>query len=399
MNKSEKKLLEAFSCAIKKKKYSISFDDNEESLRFFHLAMDHKILPMVIETLEEATKYGYYAKRARQETQTQACRSADFLLLYEYLLNKGLKPLVLKGIICRSLYPYPEERCSSDEDLWIEKESFDSIHEALLAYGLTLVNPDEDLEEAYEVAYEEKESLLYVEVHKDLFSPTSVYSYLNGFFEEAKQRVIREKIYRTEFYTLTYTDHLLYLILHAYKHFLHSGFGIRQVGDILLYSIEYKNEIDWKKIKEDLLNAKAYDLSCAIYKIALNNLIYDVELAEILKTWDIDSIEEGDLLDDIIKSGIYGASSFARLHTSTMTLNALNKNNQASLISSVFLPLSSMETKYPYLKKKPYLLPLAWLQRIIAYFGETKRIKNDDPKESIRLGKERIQLLKKYKIL
>lgn len=399
MNKSEEKLLEVFSYAIRKKKCLLSFDNNEENLRFFNLAKSHKILPMIMETMENASSYRYHAKKARLEAQTQACRSADFVLLYEYLLRKGLKPLVLKGIVCRSLYPFPEERCSSDEDLWIDERDFSAIHEALLSYGLRLVDPEVDLEEAYEVAYEEKESLLFIEVHKELFPPNAVYSNLNGFFEEAKYRPIQEKIYRTNFLTMSYSDHLLYLILHAYKHFLHSGFGIRQIGDILLYSIAYKNKIDWTRVKKDLLKANAFELTRAIYKIALKYIINDEGLSDKLKEWRIDSVEEEELLNDIMKSGIYGASTFARLHTSTITLNALRKRSPASLISSVFLPLKSMKNKYQYLRKKPILLPFAWLQRIIAYLEETRKTGNDNPRESIRLGKERVELLKKYKIL
>ncbi len=399
MKKSEEKLLEAFSHALRNRKCSLSFENGEESLRFFHLAKSHKILPVVMETLEDASRYEYYAKRARQETQTQARRSADFVLLYDYLLDKGLKPLVLKGIICRSLYPFAEERCSSDEDLWIDKEDFSLIHESLLSYGLTLVDPKQDIEKDYEIAYEEKDSLLYIEVHKDLFPPTAVYSYLNGFFKEAKKMAIQERIYRTDFYTMSYTDHLLYLIFHAYKHFLHSGFGIRQVGDILLYSTTYKNEIDWDRIREDLQNAKAYDLSRAIYKIALKYIMPDRQLSDILEKWDIDSAEEGDLLDDIMESGIYGASSFTRLHTSTITLNALKKNNRFLLFKTIFLPMKSMKYKYPYLKKLPFLLPAAWMQRIIKYVYETITIPQNDTKDSIELGKKRIELLRKYKIV
>lgn len=398
MNPSDKKLLEAFSCAIQNKKYSLSSENGEEDLRFFHQAMNHMILPMVMEAIEDPSCFTH-SKRARLETQTQARKSADFVLLYDYLLEKGLKPLVLKGIICRNLYPYPEERCSSDEDLWIAPQDFPLIHEALLDYGLKLQDPKQDIENDYEVTYQEKESLLYIEVHKQMFSPSSPYSYLNDFFADARENSITEKIYRTDFHTLSHTKHLLYLILHAYKHFLYSGFGIRQIGDILLFSIAYQNDIDWKQLKEDLIQAKAYELTRAIYKIGKKYLINNRELSQVLESWDIDSIDEGPLLEDIMESGIYGASSFERLHTGTMTLSALNKKGSASVLSSVFLPLDSMKNKYPYLKKQPYLLPFAWIRRVITYLKETKYVSHNDPQESIRLGKKRIRLLKKYQIL
>ena len=399
MDRTEEKLLEAFSCVIQNKKYTLSSENSEENLRFFHQAMNHMILPMIVESLDNPSSFPYYAKRARTETQTQARKSADFVLLYDRLLEKGLKPLVLKGIICRSLYPHPEERPSSDEDLWVDPQDFPLVHEALLEYGLALVNPEQNIEEDYEVAYEEKESLLYIEIHKEMFSSSSVYAYLNNFFAGARERAISEEIYRTDFYTLSHTDHLLYLILHAYKHFLYSGFGIRQVADIFLFSIAYRDDIDWNKLKDDLVQAKAYELTRAIYKIGIKYLINNKGLSDILEGWDIASAEEEPLLDDIMDSGIYGASSLGRLHTSTMTLNAMQKRGSTSILSSVFLPLSSMKGKYVYLKKYPYLLPYAWFERVMAYLKETKNDAHNDPQDSIRLGKERIKLLKKYQIL
>lgn len=35
-------------------------------------------------------------------------------------------------------------------------------------------------------------------------------------------------------YTMSYTDHFLFLVLHAFKHFTSGGLGIRQLVDILL---------------------------------------------------------------------------------------------------------------------------------------------------------------------
>ena len=44
--------------------------------------------------------------------------------------------------------------------------------------------------------------------------------------------------------TMELTDHLVNLIYHAFKHFLHSGFGIRQVCDIVLFANQYGDSID-----------------------------------------------------------------------------------------------------------------------------------------------------------
>lgn len=57
-----------------------------------------------------------------------------------------------------------------------------------------------------------------------------------------------------------------------------------------------------------------------------------------------------------------------------------------------------LERRYPYLKKRPYLLPVAWVQRIAHYAGEQSGADNS-ASGSIKLGKERIELMKLYGII
>ena len=54
-----------------------------------------------------------------------------------------------------------------------------------------------------------------------------------------------------------------------------------------------------------------------------------------------------------------------------------------------------MQNKYSYVKKHPFLLPAAWLQRILHY---AKRSKSGETgaMESLAIGKARIDLLRYY---
>ena len=88
-------------------------------------------------------------REARQLTIRQATRTAEFLLLLRDLDARGLRPLVLKGAVCRSLYPEPEQRPSVDEDLLIPPGDFPAYHAALLAYGLRLMDPEKPMTAEY----------------------------------------------------------------------------------------------------------------------------------------------------------------------------------------------------------------------------------------------------------
>jgi len=68
-------------------------------------------------------------------------------------------------------------------------------------------------------------------------------------------------------------------------------------------------------------------------------------------------------------------------------------------VKSVFPSMKYMSGKYAYLEKHPYLLPIAWGSRIVTYGKSTRERKGGDPAKSIRLGNERVALLKEYGII
>ncbi len=58
-----------------------------------------------------------------------------------------------------------------------------------------------------------------------------------------------------------------------------------------------------------------------------------------------------------------------------------------------------LERRYPYLKKRPYLLPVAWVQRLAHYASEKKAGTDNSASGSIKLAKECIELMKLYGIM
>ena len=65
----------------------------------------------------------------------QARKSILFLMLSDKMRQNGLTPLVVKGIVCRNLYPNPDLRTSNDEDLFIPREQFQKMDEFLRNEG------------------------------------------------------------------------------------------------------------------------------------------------------------------------------------------------------------------------------------------------------------------------
>ena len=65
----------------------------------------------------------------------------------------------------------------------------------------------------------------------------------------------------------------------------------------------------------------------------------------------------------------------------------------------MFPSAKKLEGRYPYLKKYPILLPVAWIDRILKYRKETAVDGGNDAAESVKIGNQRIELLKKYGII
>ena len=199
----------------------------------FRLADRQQVLPLILEAAWQSTAPKELLLPARHAAMhtviLQTRRTAAFLALYRGLAAQGLRPLVLKGLVCRSLYPDPDNRPSNDEDLLIGRGDFPALHEALLRCGLDCGSGDV-LTEGEETVYIGPD--LRLEVHLSPFpSDSAAYSVCNAFFEGAQERAITLEIQGTEIRTLSPTDHLLYLICHAYKHFLHGNVIALTVGN------------------------------------------------------------------------------------------------------------------------------------------------------------------------
>lgn len=403
----QKLLLNILKESLKGNSYELDLPGDDSFVMLMRLAAEHQILPLICEAVYQSKSlqgnpvFSAYKHRAVTSAGMQFVRTDEFLNLYRGLQDRGIRPMVLKGIICQNLYPRPILRTSVDDDLFLPGEQFAACHQFFLEAGL---KPDQDvktIDAVDEISYHKENSPLYIELHKCLFSTASeAYRSFNRFFEHASEHEVQVEIQGTQIDTLCPTDHLLFLVLHAFKHFLHSGIGIRPICDIGMFADRWHQEIDWNKLRVLLGEVNAFDYTRALFHILNKYLLPEATFMPDIREWNIDEIDEEPLLMDILESGTLGASSMSRLHSSNITLNAATDGKRGNgVLHTVFLPLESMKGRYPYLEKAPFLLPVAWMQRIFTYLKEVKQTPSNDTGESIRIGRERVELLRKYHIM
>jgi len=411
MEQKHEILLQALRCSLAGGQLEpvVDFSDGQWE-EVFRISEQHKILPLIFEAvyaqtgLQNSQLLSRYRSRVMQTVFYQTGKTMEFLQLYARLQEAGVTPLVVKGIICRNLYPMPDHRISSDEDVLIPPEQFDLAHRVLTEFGMTTTEAEENFASAYEIPYRKPGSSLYIELHKHLFSPQSgAYGHLNSFFEGIFYRTTTELIQGTSILTMGYTDHLFYLICHAFKHFLHSGFGIRQVCDIIMYANRYGTHIDWLLVLENCRAIRAERFAAALFEIGSRYLGFDPQRACYAARWRAIEVDPEPMLLDLLDAGIYGGADMSRKHSSTITLTAVENQKKGKLgggvLRSLFPPAKSLQGRYPYLRRYPVLLPVAWVSRIAAYGVETAGAERNNAAESIRIGAERVELMKKYCIL
>lgn len=321
MQHTQQLFLEALKAALKNEQVEWNNKlEAQEWMDLFRMAEVHQILPMIYEAVYRSPAAGQadpqiLAPAKAQMVRTvimQTQKTGEFEPLYGYLRESGICPLVVKGIVCRNIYPNPDYRISGDEDLLIRPEDFRKCHDLLHKYGMQTSEQDmdaEELESVYEVPYGKKGSLIYIELHKSLFPPESeAYGDLNRFFAN---------------------------------------------------------------VHEDAIDIR---------------------------------IDGTDMLMDLLDSGIYGNANMSRKHSSNMTLDAVaaDKNGKKAgntVLKSLFPSAKKLEGRYPYLKKHPILLPIAWTDRILKYRKETVAGGDNAAADSVKIGNQRIELMKKYGII
>ena len=366
----------------------------------FTLAGQQKLLPIVFEAArktpaaaENAALFAAVKQQVIAQVLHQTIRASEFAGLYQRLRAAGLHPVVVKGQLCSRLYPQTDHRISADDDLYISDAEFMACHKQLLANGLTTDMPADELASADEVPYTKGGSPLYIELHRHLFdSAEDAHDELNRFFADLNPVEIDGLL------AMPPHEHLLYLLLHAYKHFVRSGIGLRQFCDIDLWARAYHNEIDWQRLYEQCESVHAATFAAAAFRIARDDLGIEFDLPA---PWNT-SIDEEPLLHDTLCGGVYGSNDLTRLHSSTVTLNAVKASRtgeKSSVLRTVFPKREYLERRYPYLKKRPYLLPVAWVQRLVHYASEKKSGADSNASGSIKLAKERSELMKRYGIM
>ena len=408
MKKTNLEFLSLLKSSLKNEKYDGEKIDFEDLVYIYKMSEIHHVVPMIYNAAYnedffkecDANFQAMFKSSAFRYIFSQIQRTNHFLEVYKKLSEKNIKILVFKGIIFRNMYNNPDDRISSDEDILIKKEDYEKVKEFFLSEGFEFIDKGE------ECAYFSKSTGLCIEVSTSLFSHESkAYGHLNKLFEDVFEKSIKINIDKIDILTLSHEQHLIYIVFHNMKHFLTGGFGIRQVADFSKYIETYGEYINWEKFWSDLKDLNYDTFALNLIEISLKYLGFNddkitypdnITSFDELKNSQKYYINSESLINDILDAGVFGASTKDRKHTALMTLDAVEDKKKSNRLKAVFPNVNYLKDNYTYLQKYPILLPVAWGQRILSYL---KKNKTSSYINTMELGKQRIELLKEYKII
>ena len=373
--------------------------DYSELLLLAHI---HKLLPVVYSSLktnfndgETVNFINKIKKAAIAQVAGQAVKCKKFMEVCSAINEKSIKYASLKGTVLGSLYPEPDLRLSSDEDILATGADFDKAAAVLIEAGFEMRESENG--ESNVSPFYDKDSGLLIELHRSLFSDRFLIGQkMCGFYDGAAERYESIYIDNCKISILSPTDALLYLILHSFKHFIRCGFGIRQITDFILFAKSKAGSTNAEYIISSLKEVNALGFFDCILKICEE--YFDASKDDLgFSSYTPSETDPSNMIADVISGGAYGNSSPERVHSSLITLLSVESGKKESFISALFPPYDIMKTKYPIVARSRLFLPLGWTKRIITKL--LRRKKSFDTSETVEIGKRRVAMLKEYGVI
>ncbi|MDF1617750.1 nucleotidyltransferase domain-containing protein [Petrocella sp. FN5] len=286
------------------------------------------------------------------------------------LEEKGIRYLVLKGVVIAETYPEPFTRSMGDYDILVHSDDFELAKETLQEIGYIT----EAKLNTYKDATFFREKELSIELHHALLNP-EIEPYAHTFMKQLWDHPIKIETPKGYIMAPQPRMHFTYIVLHMMKHLKEAGFGIRFLLDFKYFAQHHDIDHDAQLAFFEEIGYSEFYRSVATlchYYLGMNS--HDVSWL-----YDPESPVIRILAEYVAEGGSFGHGS-ERMRIAThydKYKDAFKKKKSISVYKELlFPPLSAIIENYKYLERCRFLLPIAWLHRLIKkVFNNRKGIK------------------------
>lgn len=369
-NKALDNFFSLLSASLNGEVYEIPPDFDIEAI--YSLSKKHSLSTAVYISLEPYISQindNVLLKKWKTEKSEALFKQIQFDLereaIAEYLSSIGCWYMMLKGIILKDLYINPAMREFADNDILFDEAFANQIKEFMVARGY-----DATVEKGKDDVYTKKPFYNF-EMHRCLVDRAEG-SLLFDYYSNIKSRLLADK---NNPYELRFNDEDFYihLVVHEFYHYSGSGTGLRALTDTYVYLKAKGDNLNWNYINTELKRLGIAEFEATLRALSLKLLSYPQKLTL--------TIAENDMLSYIVSSGTYGLREnyIKNDLRSQFGEQALTKKNKLKyFLKRIFISKDAIKSKYPIIKKHPFLLPFGYLYRIVIDgASDFKRIFNE----------------------
>lgn len=265
--------------------------------------------------------------------------------LLEKFREKGLKTVLLKGMILKHYYPVSAMRTMSDVDILYKEKDKKAIKAIFADMGYDFVsNLDSELNF-------NKPPFHHYEMHAYL-----VRSYLNSyaFFEKVWDNAVEED--NVYYLSLEYT--YIYMLEHLARHIECAGAGIRMIMDVFVFLQKERDNLNRVLVDQWLRELNLSEFEKRITSLADNWFSAEEP--------DLDSPESQFLLDSTTFGLVRNA--FIQSNIRKERRSGKKQNSFRNLLSHLFPEYKYICARFPSAKKckflYPFYIPLYWFARV-----------------------------------
>ena len=265
--------------------------------------------------------------------------------IMERLEDEGIWHMPLKGAVIKEYDPSVGMREMSDNDILFDKARTDDMRTIMSELGF---EGRELGKGAHDCFY--KAPVYNFEMHRALFTG-KVSEQLNPYYEDVISNRLRLDEGKSFEYHFSPEDFYLYIIAHEYKHYCHSGTGLRGCFDTYICLTKLTLDMNY-------INSEAEKMGISDFERVNRDLSMHLVNGEEIGN------SERKVLAYMRASGIYGNTT-ARVKHKVVEGGGGLRGKATYVISRIIPPMAQLKDDYPMLYKHRILLPVALLSRFI----------------------------------
>lgn len=261
------------------------------------------------------------------------------------LEGQGIWYMPLKGMLLRDCYPCPAMREFADYDILFDETRAEDVRQIMEAAGFDSKCFGHGAHDVYH-----KLPVLNFEMHRALFTSLDSISFAE-YYQNVKEKLISMGGHE---YRFTPEDFYIFMIAHEYKHYSHSGTGLRSLVDTFVFL--RKEKLDMEYVERETEKLGISDFERANKSLAVH-LFEDGDLKK----------KDLEMLSEFLEAGVYGNYD----HNIKNRVRKIGYNRLLYILYRFSVPVSKKNeyyndfaSKYPLFYKYKILLPALPFYRI-----------------------------------